>query len=227
MTLYCSICVGPIDPPDKHDHCIACLDLARAEAVLDESNIDLPARVLRTRQNMARGLFGVKPTAPSEPLVCPLPHPEVKATNLRNHLNPQSPYQMMFPPPFIHRGLRYLRSSPMWTGQKPTGMCACPCRGDCRRTPVSTINDRLCVDANKARCPGDQPSMGFMVVLQRHLWLNLADLKDADRNMLLNAPITFSGLFGEFIVERFTVSKAHQSYESDHASAHVLATFQI
>ncbi|KAL1259111.1 hypothetical protein QQF64_009688 [Cirrhinus molitorella] len=49
-------------------------------------------------------------------------------------------------------------------------------------------------------------AMGFMVVLQRHLWLNLADLKDADRRVLLNAPVSPSGLFGdavESIIERF------------------------
>ncbi len=49
-------------------------------------------------------------------------------------------------------------------------------------------------------------TMGFMVVQQRHLWLTLADLKDADRKVLLNAPITPSGLFGdavESIIERF------------------------
>ncbi len=39
-----------------------------------------------------------------------------------------------------------------------------------------------------------------------HLWLNLADLKEADRKVLLNAPVTPSGLFGdavESITERF------------------------
>ncbi len=47
-------------------------------------------------------------------------------------------------------------------------------------------------------------AMGFMVVLQRHLWLNLADLKDADRKVLLNAPVTPSGLFGDAVEsERF------------------------
>ncbi len=49
-------------------------------------------------------------------------------------------------------------------------------------------------------------AMGFMVVLQRHLWLNLADLKEADHKVLLNAPVTPSGLFGdavESITERF------------------------
>ncbi|ROL03910.1 hypothetical protein DPX16_23345 [Anabarilius grahami] len=38
-------------------------------------------------------------------------------------------------------------------------------------------------------------AMSFMVVLHKHLWLTLADLKDADRKTLLNAPITLSGLF--------------------------------
>lgn len=50
-------------------------------------------------------------------------------------------------------------------------------------------------------------SMGFMVVLNRYLWLTLADLKDADRKMLLNAPVTPSGLFGdavESVTERFS-----------------------
>ncbi len=47
---------------------------------------------------------------------------------------------------------------------------------------------------------------GFLVILQRHLLLNLANLKDADRKVLLNAPVTPSGLFGdavESIIERF------------------------
>ncbi len=42
-------------------------------------------------------------------------------------------------------------------------------------------------------------AMGFMVALQRHLWLNLADLKEADRKVLLNAPVTPSGLFGDAV----------------------------
>ncbi len=41
---------------------------------------------------------------------------------------------------------------------------------------------------------------GFMIVLQRHLWLNLADLKDADCKVLLNTPVTPSV---ESIIERF------------------------
>ncbi len=52
-------------------------------------------------------------------------------------------------------------------------------------------------------------AMGFMIVLQRHLWLNLADLKDADRKVLLKAPVTPSGLFGdavESITERMTLA---------------------
>ncbi len=55
-------------------------------------------------------------------------------------------------------------------------------------------------------------AMGFMVVQQRHLWLTLADLRDADRKVLLNAPISPSGLFGdavESIVERFSEAQKH------------------
>ncbi len=49
-------------------------------------------------------------------------------------------------------------------------------------------------------------AMGFMIVLQRYLWLNLADLKVADHKVLLNTPVTPSGLFSdavESITEHF------------------------
>lgn len=71
MATICKICAGPIEPPDQHDYCVACLGLAHAEAALDESNcghcVDLPARLLRIRRDMARGLFGMRPTAASVP----------------------------------------------------------------------------------------------------------------------------------------------------------------
>lgn len=40
-------------------------------------------------------------------------------------------------------------------------------------------------------------SMGYMVVFHQHLWLTLTKLKEADRRMLLNAPLFPSGLFGD------------------------------
>ncbi len=103
MTSYCRICVGPIEnPPDSHDNCIACL-LAHAEVALEESDCaqcaDLPLRVLRTRRNVARGLFGVRPTAANIPLVGP--HSKVgmtiwcEATILNGRLNPQLPSPMV------------------------------------------------------------------------------------------------------------------------------------
>ncbi len=68
-------------------------------------------------------------------------------------------------------------------------------------------------------------AMCFMV-LQRHLWLNLADLKEADRKVLLNALVTPSGLLGdavEFITERFVEAQKHAK-----AMSHVMPrrTFQ-
>lgn len=67
-----------------------------------------------------------------------------------------------------------------------------------------TVND-LCMatdfvlTATKHTAQAIGRAMGFMVVQQRHLWLNLADLRDADRKVLLNAPITPSQLFGEAV----------------------------
>ncbi len=100
MTSYCRICAGPIEnPPDSHDHCIACLGLAHPEAALEESDCahcaDLPLRVLRTRRNVARGLFGVRPTADNMPLVGPPPPLEGGDDNFarshRSQRSPQSP----------------------------------------------------------------------------------------------------------------------------------------
>ncbi len=96
MTSYCRICAAPIEnPPDGHDHCIACLGLAHAEAVLEESDCaqcaDLPLRVLRTRRNVARGLLGVRPTAANVPLVGPPPPLESGDDNLaRSHRSQRS-----------------------------------------------------------------------------------------------------------------------------------------
>ncbi|RXN28079.1 WD repeat-containing 36-like protein [Labeo rohita] len=60
-----------IEPPDQHEHCFARLGLAHAGAALEESDyrhcMDLPGCVLRTHCNVARGLFGVRPTATSMP----------------------------------------------------------------------------------------------------------------------------------------------------------------
>ncbi|KAK2903415.1 hypothetical protein Q8A67_008128 [Cirrhinus molitorella] len=57
MATICKICVGPIEPPDQHDHCVACLGLVHAEAALDDSSCghcaDLPARVLRAHRDVA------------------------------------------------------------------------------------------------------------------------------------------------------------------------------
>ncbi len=59
---------------------------------------------------------------------------------------------------------------------------------------------------------------GFLVVLQRHL---LLCLKDTDRKVLLNAPVTPSGLFGdavESIIERFVEAFQQQTMRSRSSS---------
>ncbi|XP_056593677.1 uncharacterized protein LOC130412904 [Triplophysa dalaica] len=367
MASYCRFCAGPIDPQDTHEHCIACLGLAHAEAAFCESDCvhcaDLPARVLRTRRNIARGNIGSRLTATNESLVslpaprgsgddtapgrCPLPSPHSPVLYADESLRPppsvlgavsfgaeedddsmsisasdkdwagserdrpdlestpdlheefmrvlekavselditwsspeepaKSKLDSWYPsggPPSGHikeecailsrcpraRGeivvcFTPLRNpcSPTWSERRPTVTCAChPSRRPsplicallpsrwartqaCRRSraglplisPVfqakilqsldsgsleadATRDLRAATDfalmATKRTAQAIGRSMGFMVVLHRHLWLTLADLKDADRKSLLNAPITPSGLFGdvvESVVERF------------------------
>lgn len=53
-------------------------------------------------------------------------------------------------------------------------------------------------------------SMAALVATERHLWLNLTDLKDRDRSFLLDAPVNPDGLFGDAVdevVERFQEAK--------------------
>ncbi len=95
MATVCKICAGPIEPLDHHLHCVACLGLAHAEAVLDESDCghcaDLPVHVLRARRDMARGLFGVGLTAASVPLVGP-PSPGGGSAVLPHRRTQRSPH---------------------------------------------------------------------------------------------------------------------------------------
>ncbi len=41
--------------------------------------------------------------------------------------------------------------------------------------------------------------MSTMVVQERHLWLNLAEMKDVDKARFLDAPISQGGLFGDTV----------------------------
>ncbi|KAL0179745.1 hypothetical protein M9458_025187, partial [Cirrhinus mrigala] len=44
-------------------------------------------------------------------------------------------------------------------------------------------------------------AMSTMVVQERHLWLNLAEMRDAEKVCFLDAPISQAGLFGETVKE--------------------------
>ncbi len=54
-------------------------------------------------------------------------------------------------------------------------------------------------------------SMAAMVVTERQLWVNLADIGKKEKNFLLDAPVSPSELFGtsvETVVEKFREAKA-------------------
>ncbi len=51
--------------------------------------------------------------------------------------------------------------------------------------------------------------MAALVGTERHLWLNLSNIKGKDKNFLMDAPLSPSGLFGDAVnlfVERFQES---------------------
>jgi len=42
-------------------------------------------------------------------------------------------------------------------------------------------------------------SMAALVATERHLWLNLAEIKEKDKTFLLDAPVDPPGLFGDAV----------------------------
>lgn len=59
----------------------------------------------------------------------------------------------------------------------------------------------LALRATKVTARAVGRAMSTLVVQERHLWLCLADMKDADKTRLLNAPVSQTGLFGETVEE--------------------------
>ncbi|ROL45991.1 hypothetical protein DPX16_15550 [Anabarilius grahami] len=68
----------------------------------------------------------------------------------------------------------------------------------------------LALRATKATAQAIGRSMASLVVLERHLWLNLTEIKDLDKTAFLDAPVSPSGLFGPAVdgfTERFTAAQ--------------------
>lgn len=56
--------------------------------------------------------------------------------------------------------------------------------------------------------------MAAMVIMERHLWLNLADIGKKEKAFLLDALLSSSGLFGtsvEVVVEKFREAKVQSA----------------
>ena len=73
----------------------------------------------------------------------------------------------------------------------------------------------LALRATKATAQAIGKSMASLVVLERHLWLNLTEIKETDKTRFLDAPVSSSGLFSLAVKgfsERFTeAQKASQA----------------
>ncbi len=55
-------------------------------------------------------------------------------------------------------------------------------------------------------------SMAGLVAAERHLWLNLTEIREKEKVFLLDAPISSSGLFGDAVntvVDKFSAAKTH------------------
>ncbi len=92
------------------------------------------------------------------------------------------------------------------------------------RRPVSLRDLRSATDlalrATKATTQAIGRSMSSLVVLERHLWLTLTEMKEADKVPFLNAQVSSNSLFGpavEGFAERFT-----EAQKSSQAMRHFL-----
>ncbi len=78
----------------------------------------------------------------------------------------------------------------------------------------------LALRATKATTQAIGLSMSSLVVLERHLWLTLTEMKEADKVPFLDAPVSSNSLFGpavEGFAERFT-----EAQKSSQAMRHFL-----
>ncbi len=73
-------------------------------------------------------------------------------------------------------------------------------------TELRTVTD-LALCATKVTTQAVGKAMASLVVLERHLWLNLTDIRDAEKMAFLDSPVSPKGLFGpamDSFTERFT-----------------------
>ncbi len=72
----------------------------------------------------------------------------------------------------------------------------------------------LALRATKQAATAMGRSMAAMVVTERHLWVNLADLEKKEKGFLLDAPVSPSKLFGtsvEMVVQKFREARARSA----------------
>ncbi len=72
----------------------------------------------------------------------------------------------------------------------------------------------LALRATKQAATAMGRSMAAMVVTERHLWVNLADLEKKENGFLLDAPVSPSELFGtsvDTVVEKFREARARSA----------------
>ncbi len=72
----------------------------------------------------------------------------------------------------------------------------------------------LALRATKQAATAMGRSMAAMVVTERHLWVNLADLERKEKGFLLDAPVSPSELFGtsvDTVVEKFKEARARSA----------------
>lgn len=91
----------------------------------------------------------------------------------------------------------------------------------------------LALQATKVIVQALGPAMSTLVVLEHHLWLNLAKMSDAEKVSFLDAPIFQGGVFGDSVedfsqqfsaLKKQTVAIRHILPRSDSAATYIQAS---
>lgn len=66
-------------------------------------------------------------------------------------------------------------------------------------SPAPTLLLSRSCEASKTMAQAFNCMMANLVVLELHLWLNLTEIKDTDKTVFLDSPVSPTGLFGSAV----------------------------
>ncbi len=209
---------------DGHSECVSCLGKLYAEPALTEMEFSHCVNMSIASLCARIAFFSESNSVPSRPPVFFLPGTcEEKTAGQRDFALCCERAHAGSDPACLALAMQRWLSRPLWTpGPVYLGWCKRHGLIWCHRgwaarwhpDPAAFIELRSATDlalrATKATAQAIGRSVASLVVLERHLWLNLTEIKEADKVPFFDSSVSPVGLFGpavEGFVERFTAGQ--------------------